>query len=124
MENIFYQMNERLQRIKETQINQAFCQIYLTIIEFNIQQNKRIGNISNSQRRITLVSEFRPQRSETQTIDAQDTTLTEPLLPFCKLLTSMSTNEETPMEPTNSIESVPTTIKLLGGRDPGYTVEE
>ena len=36
----------------------------------------------------------------------------------------MSINEETPMEPTNSNGSVPTTIKSFDGTDPGYTVEE
>ena len=62
-------MSKNLQRKQETQLNAGFEQIQQTIIEFNTQQNQR----TESQRRSTQVTEFRPQRSEIQNYSTNDT---------------------------------------------------
>ena len=115
-------MKERLQQKQETQLNQAFEQIHQTIIKFNTQQNQRIANNSNYQRRKNQVTELRPQRSEKQTNGTQNATIAETPLQFYKQLTSMSINEEISMELKISNGSVPTAIKPMDCTDPGYTV--
>ena len=74
-------MIENLRRKQETQLNAAFEQIQQTILDFITQQNQR----TESQRRSTQVTEFRPQCSEihnSSTTDIQNNSTMESPLPF------------------------------------------
>ena len=121
MENKFNRMSENLRRRQEVQLNEAYDQIQQTIIEFNTQQNER-NTINPQTRRRTEKNDQGQQQSENTEI--QNNSITEPLLPFYKQLTSKSLNEQPQIETLSSNRSVPTTIKPFDGTDPGYTVEE
>ena len=121
MENKFKRMSENLQRKHEAQLNEVYDQIQQTIIEFSTQQNQR-NAINTQNRRRTEINDQRQQQSENTKI--QNNSVTDPLLPFYKQLTSISINEEPQIETLSSNGSVPTTIIPFDGTDPGYTAEE
>ena len=137
IENKFRQINEDIERKQEETIKIVFDKLKRTLDNINRQNNlgSEIGNsnndrnsnnnnIQNTNIPNNRQQENRTRRSNSITTEERETTVTEPLLPFYKQLTSMSIHEEPQIEQNISSGSVPTTIRPFDGTDPAYTVEE
>ena len=130
IENKFRQINENMERKQDEALQSMFNRFERTINDINIQYNTRTenrnvedNNIQNNRHEIRT-RRSTPSTTNSNTTEERETTVTEPPLPFCKQLTSMSINEEPQIEQNISSGSVPTTIRPFDGTDPAYTVEE
>ena len=130
IENKFRQINENMERKQDEALQSMFNRFERTINDINIQYNTRTenrnvedNNIQNNRHEIRT-RRSTPNTTNSSTTEERETTVTEPLLPFYKQLTSMSKNEEPQIEQNISSGSVPTTIRPFDGTDPAFTVEE
>ena len=122
----FSEMNENIERKQEEAFEMMFDKLNKTLEDINRQNNIRTeirdtetNNIQNHRQ-----SEMQTRRTTSIKAEERETTVTEPPLPFCKQLTSMSINEEPQIEQNISSGLVPTTISPFDGTDPANTVEE
>ena len=137
IENKFRQINENIERRQEETIEMVFDKLERTLDNISRQNNLRSengnsnndrnsnnNNIKNTNIQNNRQQENRTRRSNSITTEEKETTVTEPLLPFYKQLTSMSIHEEPQIEQSISSGSVPPTIRPFDGTDPAYTVEK
>ena len=130
IENKFRQINENMEIKQDEALQSMFNRFERTINDINIQyitrtENRNVenNNIQNNRHEIRT-RRSTPSKTNSNTTEEKETTVTEPPLPFYKQLTSMSINEEPQIEQNISSGSVPTTIRPFDGTDPAYTVEE